>query len=514
MQTKVMRTNMLQRLSCIILLCLCGSMAIYANTYDFSEVNTDGVTLYYKYVESNQYCEVVSGPTYYTEDITTINIPNTVKENTVAVVGIGVEAFYGRPVKHVTLPQNMLYMDCKAFCYCNYLENIDGGNNLVAIGADCFLSCINLEPITIPQSLEYVGPEAFLGCSKFNEPLYNDRFFFYYPTWPDDESEKVYHIPDGIEVINDYAFFCNCTLSEVVIPNSVWQISDGAFSDSHIECCTIPSSVTYIGDAAFLGTWLTEITIPKTVTHFGYNMFVGDFSLESVVFENEMDSIPFGTFQNTFSLKRVKWPASVHKIGRYAFSNSNINELPDLTGIDEIGDFAFTRCEQLKRAVLPSTITEIQNGVFHMCTNIEQVVLPQTITRIGRYAFSQTDKLTSIDIPLSVAGIGGRAFYLAKGLTDLTVHWMYPLWLDESEVFEYVNEVTLHVPEGTKELYAGASQWKDLTAIVDDATGIANATINDNANSNDNVYTLDGKRANKALQKCIYIQNGKKYIGK
>ena len=51
-------------------------------------------------------------------------------------------------------------------------------------------------------------------------------------------------------------------------------------------------------------------------------------------------------------------------------------------------------------------------------------------------------------------------------LTDVTVHWTNPLSVPSNTFFEVnVAKVQLHVPEGTKNLYAAAPVWKDFYII-------------------------------------------------
>ena len=59
-------------------------------------------------------------------------------------------------------------------------------------------------------------------------------------------------IPEGVEEIEEDAFFGCSSLKSVSIPNSVTFIGDGAFMDcSSLEYINIPNSVTSIGFAAF-----------------------------------------------------------------------------------------------------------------------------------------------------------------------------------------------------------------------------------------------------------------------
>ena len=94
------------------------------------------------------------------------------------------------------------------------------------------------------------------------------------------ELDGTYSIRKGTKIICDEAFgwskIIGCrSLTDIVIPNSVTNIGDYAFSGCRsLTDIVIPDSVTNIGDCAF---WdcrsLTDIVIPNSVTSIGDNAF-------------------------------------------------------------------------------------------------------------------------------------------------------------------------------------------------------------------------------------------------
>ena len=213
------------------------------SSYDFCEANADGMMLYYNYVEQD-YCELVAGPEKYTG---VIRIPARAGVRQTPVVGVGSMAFYYCDgLTEVYLPNTMLYLESGSFYGSEDLQKVVLNENLIAIGWNAFEGCRNLSSINIPQSLEYIGYEAFYNCPKMVTPLYNDKYFFYYPMLNYESEGKTYVIPDGIEVINEGAFIFTY-LQEVVIPNSVKVISDYAFDGSFVQRVIIPNSVDSIG---------------------------------------------------------------------------------------------------------------------------------------------------------------------------------------------------------------------------------------------------------------------------
>ena len=62
-----------------------------------------------------------------------------------------------------------------------------------------------------------------------------------------------------------------------------------------------------------------------------------------------------------------------------------------------IDDMAFSGCEQLRRIVLPNSISAIGSGAFEGCTNLVHVSLPNSCTHLGHSAFGGCKNLSVIE---------------------------------------------------------------------------------------------------------------------
>lgn len=138
------------------------------------------------------------------------------------------------------------------------------------------------------------------------------------------------------------------------------------------------------------------------------------------------------TFDELSQLKNVKEIDGT-------FTSSSIKSV-DLSNIEAIKNSAFTDCEALEMAVscpnlitMPgqvfarSGITEVldlgnvteltesrgtgwETGVFQDCKNLKRVVLPETLSKIGMKSFSGCTRLAQINFPSNITVIGDRAF--------------------------------------------------------------------------------------------------------
>ena len=110
--------------------------------------------------------------------------------------------------------------------------------------------------------------------------------------YPSNQTEEVFVIPDGIEVIGSCAFASATNLKKVVFPETVKVIEKMAFWGCNFETIDfLPDSLEKICDGAFAyDESLKAVTIPKNVTELEY-MFFGPFgyciNLEEVTFERE-----------------------------------------------------------------------------------------------------------------------------------------------------------------------------------------------------------------------------------
>ena len=156
------------------------------------------------------------------------------------------------------------------------------------------------------------------------------------------------------------------------------------------------------------------------------------------------------------------------------------------------------------------------------CSSIETVRFPEGFkSTTGDYTFQGCKNLKEVYLPSTTTGFGGYyTFAYCASLETVYVYATTPPACDSYDFYNsYPEYMTLHVPQGTKEVYAAASGWKTFGNIIDDLTN--NAGIEDNViDSGDEplaVYNLQGVRLKistpdelENLPAGIYIINGEK----
>ena len=111
--------------------------------------------------------------------------------------------------------------------------------------------------------------------------------------------------------------------------------------------------------------------------------------------------------------------AAVETLGSIFYNKDAIDtfeELKYFTKLTSLGD-GFNDCDNLKKIILPESLTVIPNRAFYYCEKLYSVVLPNNLETIGQEAFSSCAALTNLSIPSSLKKIGNNAF---SGCTTLT----------------------------------------------------------------------------------------------
>jgi len=122
-------------------------------------------------------------------------------------------------------------------------------------------------------------------------------------------------------------------------------------------------------------------------------------------------------------LQSIVIPSTVEEIGQYAFSScKELREVVLNEGLTSIGKYAFTCCSSLQSIVIPSAIVEICSRTFDSCTNLRDVVLNNGIKKIGQSTFAYCTSLQQSTIPSTVIEIEQYAFRGCRRLREVVIH--------------------------------------------------------------------------------------------
>ena len=257
----------------------------------------------------------------------------------VSVEIIGLAAFSGSGIESIHLPANLKTISTAAFSGCTNLKSVEFPAGLTKIenmafeksglirmelpdtvttmGSDVFSECPNLEFVKLPRNLEVIEMSMFKKCAKLQSVVF----------------------PENVKVIGRWAFMWCDELQNFTLPESVETIGLQAF----IDCES-----------------LTEVTIPANVTIIEQNSFSGCGKLRAIYVAEGNPA-----YQSVDGVLMTKDGTMVHtcpgaKEGTFVIPN----------GVTTIASLAFFDCQNLKRLVIPATLTTINERGFDFCDNL------------------------------------------------------------------------------------------------------------------------------------------------
>ena len=231
-----------------------------------------------------------------------------------------------------------------------------------------FLGCTSIIDVQIPETVTEIGQKAFKDASSVENVTFAVNT----------ETGKV----KGVEKIGISAFDGCSSLQELVLPETVTEVLQGAFAN---EGALVKADMSR---TASLKKWDKE-------------SFKGDTALAEVILPTAggITAIPDGAFAGCTTLtgENLKIPKNIVTITANAFKESG-----------------------LKKLYIPNQVTMIGASAFEACKNLEDVHISNNISIISQSTFKNCEKLKKIEIPVKVEKIGTNAFY-GSGLKDVSI---------------------------------------------------------------------------------------------
>ncbi len=416
------------------------------------------------------------------------------KINNLTVITIGAGAFEGNEtVEVVDLHGEITVIRENAFKGCTSLVEVDSIDALETIGDSAFEGCTSLKSFTIPDSVVFVPARCFADCTSLEEVDVHknlkgvEKDAFTGSAWENAKEDgplalgrimyshkgavKDVVIPEGVSIIEDYAFleckdietlelgydveeigeyaFQNCVnLKSVKVNDAMGIVAAGAFKgctalqsidfsestlatigyESFRDCTSLTEiklaeTISELGDYALANTKIKTIDFGKNVNSIGVSTFLNVATLESInaVDNNKTYTTVDGVLYNDNCKELIAFPAAktgkfqlpqdVEKICEKAFYGSAISEveIAEDAALYEIGLSAFEN-SMLTRFVVPQNVTKISNATFKNAIKLSDITVGENVEYIGAGAFEGCLALKEISLPASVYTIANSAF--------------------------------------------------------------------------------------------------------
>lgn len=365
-------------------------------------------------------------------------------------------------LENTTIQQGLFGAPFKDF---SRLETCELPRSLKQIGSETFKGCALLKTISLPVSLQATGNDILSGCQKMTD-------IYVRPSSPDCVATDAFR---GLPNHQAVCIHVQQGLSDVFRSNAKWSMFSRITDDlpalpKRFACDGIEYRAIYQGDGNF-----AEVTIPSG------EMYSGAIVIPATVTYQDVEYVVSG-FDQTDGLSPF-------------VGNPFITSLDLQLHVDTLRRMQFMGCTQLASLSLPSTLRYIEDECFRNCP-----------------------MLTQISLPASLEALGDNAFCGCQFLTDIYCYAMVPPAGSEADNYPFAQcrpqNVMLHVPSGTENLYRTTGFWTRFSNVTDDlpadVTAIGNAMTPRSEMLP--IKTIGRQyvtiRLNTARTVCIYSLNG------
>lgn len=313
-------------------------------------------------------------------------------------------------------------------------EMLDGKTVTAIAEYAIWFSGGDIGTLTIPASIRSIAADAFMVCRctaiYVNEgnPAFCavDGVLFNADKtelilYPARSSRTSYTVPDGVTGIWRRAFE-GARLDTVLLPDTLIEIGDNAFTNSLLKKVTIPASVEKLSNG-FLDSAFTSCSYLKTAGPVGSGCDIE---------YGWAEEIPEWAFLNCDSLVEITLPDTLKKIGYGAFYGTHITELTIPKNVEKLAQGAISDCYRIEAVyvdpenpymcsvngvlfskdrtelmfyphskpdeeyVMPYGLKTIPSNGLRYVYNLKRLGLPKALTTVERWGASSCMALTDI----------------------------------------------------------------------------------------------------------------------
>ena len=384
----------------------------------------------------------------------------------------------------VTIPNDLMLTGIGSFAFSNF-DYVAKTEEELAIddretSKQWYLGDNTITKVIIPEGVEIIEAYAFANLTALEEvvlPSTLESIEYGAFVGCTNLKKVTFSSKNNLKIINQAAFK-ECGLEGKLDLSSACVISNYAFAgNKKLEAVVTSDSLLSIGEYAFAGCEkLKDVTITASKVKYGPYAFNGCKALES--FYVNAAVLPEGMFYECENMTTVKIGAAVKDIGEFAFRDTAITtyevETGNATYMVQSAAYILSADGKTLVAVTPTAegtytkdncgggeITALAKGAFSHNTMLTAVQLPQ-VTTIGNYAFGSSKRLSSVALG-NLTNIGEYAFF-ETAITKL------PAFTKDTKIGKYAFAFTkitqVNVPDGATVAEGVFSQCHELETVV------------------------------------------------
>ena len=274
-----------------------------------------------------------------------------------SVQTIGAGAFQGceKLSGDLTIPDSVVEIGERAFCDCGNLNGtLTLGKNLRMIVKEAFSGCAFTGSLNIPEGITEIADGTFsflyqssgmftgkltlpstlktIGASAFSYTDFSGELLI-----PDgvtsiganafkecDGFGGLLSLPDSVKTVGEWAFYLCKGFTGLKLSASLTKIEERSFAHMYglKTEVVIPEGVTEIGEGAFSCSHMPSVRFPSTLKKIGKQAFYLTFGLtnySTITFPNGLEVIEDEAFDSCYFKNAVVLPASIKSIGKKVF---------------------------------------------------------------------------------------------------------------------------------------------------------------------------------------------------
>ncbi len=202
--------------------------------------------------------------------------------------------------------------------------------------------------------------------------------------------------------IGNKAFFGCGALKTIDIPDSVKIIAEDAFEDCENLVLNISFSAEFKLGNIFIKPKFIPTVKPTDAKKFEYTIIGNRVRIDKYKYKDKDTAVAIPAL-----IKNLP----VTEIGDWAFSScENLTEIYIPDSVTRIGEHCFSFCRKLIKVNIPDGVKEIEEDTFLGCDSLTEICIPDSVTYIAYLAFADCTSLRLINLPQYVK-IDNVAFY-------------------------------------------------------------------------------------------------------
>ncbi len=345
---------------------------------------------------------------------------------------------YGDNLEQIVVNEGNVNYKSENNCLIDKIENklIKGCSNSIIpndieyIASMAFVKS-KFDTITIPSSVKRIERDAFCHCKFLKSIQVDVKNPIYYSEDNCIIERQIKRlillsnkgtIPEGVESIEDYAFYYASGLLKIDMPSSIKNISLASLlfnTCGKIRLKDIDSwnNVHVIAQKSSYGYLPFHIE--------GSNAILPPPYIVDMVKNDAPYHLPFGMRSKMFGYFYGNWIFNFSFITKYFNENEELKKLEFSEWVSKINSWVFCG-SGINHLIISNSVESIEKNAFESCKNLTDISIDIRSSRlkcIGDFCFYNCRRLRYVDIPETVKEIGILAFYNVDHTNELNIKY-------------------------------------------------------------------------------------------